>query len=801
MTRGWPLHRTMSAMESFAAAAERPTDAAPHDPGSRQKPALSDVAGLTVGAVVGALLLMIPLGYFVLPPILLPEPFPDHHQTAETLLFLLAFAVVVPTAVVFVPRLCDRIALHSPTALAGLSALGCAALVALLLAVKISSWLPWGDGLPTLLAGMAIWWGAVGAAGARAVRGVPPPALEAAGERREAIWLAAALLLLISVPAFAFADSISPIALVTALLIAAGATYACRNLELPTAGRWGRWIDGIAVLLLLLAVPNLVIVTPEVPSDAFLNQIVHFHQNFFLGPANHVLGGGAMLVGTLSQYGVASIDFIAGWFAIVGVSNGTLGLIDGILQAFVFAAGYVVVRAAGVGRISAIAGFTVAVVVLVLALVFPLGGLLQHGAIRFGMPMLVLVATAVELRWDRFATAARITAALTVGLSSIWALEAFGYTLFTFAAVVGAGAALRPAGERRGYMQRWGGAALASCLGAHLLFAATTLVTVGSLPEWNRYVATLYEFLVGGIGDLTYDFSAWSPGVAVGAMYLVSATGVALVIIRRRDLAIRERTAIVLLAGTTAYGIALFSYLVNRSADHIVPYVSLPAVMLVLIWLGLLFRTLPADERRIRTTATAVTLGASALLVSVAWSSVDLRFSQSALAHVIPGGQSLPSAIDRLRDLPPLSPAAPEAERLLDRYWQNEDEALVIAEPDLEVEALARTGRINVLPLSDPWEDSLVVDQRLEDLDEALADVEGGDRLLLDGRALEVFDTYRRDPGLDPLDVTGEQTVVPTGLAILQQYALYEIGQRFRLRILERGTDDLYVAELVPREG
>ena len=125
----------------------------------------------------------------------------------------------------------------------------------------------------------------------------------------------------------------------------------------------------------------------------------------------------------------------------------------------------------------------------------------------------------------------------------------------------------------------------------------------------------------------------------------------------------------------------------------------------------------------------------------------------------------------------------------------------MIAEPDLEVEALARTGRINVLPLSDPWEDSLVVDQRLDDLDEALAGLEAGERLLLDGRALEAFETYRRDPGLDPLDVTGEQTIVPTGLAILQQYALEEIGQRFRLRILERGTDDLYVAELVPRDG
>ena len=33
-------------------------------------------------------------------------------------------------------------------------------------------------------------------------------------------------------------------------------------------------------------------------------------------------------------------------------------------------------------------------------------------------------------------------------------------------------------------------------------------------------------------------------------------------------------------------GIGLFSYLVNRSADHIVPYVSLPAVMLAVLWLS-----------------------------------------------------------------------------------------------------------------------------------------------------------------------------------------------------------------------
>ena len=46
-----------------------------------------------------------------------------------------------------------------------------------------------------------------------------------------------------------------------------------------------------------------------------------------------------------------------------------------------------------------------------------------------------------------------------------------------------------------------------------------------------------------------------------------------------------QPTPIVALAGSTAYGIALFSYFVNRSADHILPYVSLPALMVASLWL------------------------------------------------------------------------------------------------------------------------------------------------------------------------------------------------------------------------
>src|SRR4029453_10973224 len=104
-----------------------------------------------------------------------------------------------------------------------------------------------------------------------------------------------------------------------------------------------------------------------------------------------LLHGGAMLVDTASQYGVGVIYFLAGWFQLVPIGYGTLGVLGGILFACVYAAGYSVLRMAGVGRLLAATALAVAVVVLIYNLVFPVGALpAQHGPLRFGLPMLVV---------------------------------------------------------------------------------------------------------------------------------------------------------------------------------------------------------------------------------------------------------------------------------------------------------------------------------------------------------------------------------------------------------------------------
>ena len=751
---------------------------------------------LVLTTSVGAFFLIAPLARWVLPTTDVPAPFPDHHQDAETLLFVFAFAVLLPLAAAFVPRLADRLVDATDEAsLSTLSALVAAGLLVAAAAVRAA-----GSGGAAIAVAM-IAWGLLAAAALFAAASGRLRLGQALTSRRKLLWWATGCGSIALMLSFSDVGSIALAPLIVGVLIAVAVLRFGDQVSLPKLGRrTGLLVDGLLIVLLVLAIPNLVIFTSGSFSANVELAIIHFHQNFFLGPANQVLGGGAMLVDTLSQYGVGSIYFLAALFQLIPIGDGTLGLIEGVLSALMFCGGYLVVRAAGAPRLLAAAGFAVAVVVFVYGLIYPLGALLQHGAFRFGLPIGVLLGAVIEARWPHRATAGRALQLLTMAVASIWALEAFGYTLLTILAVISVRVWFLASAERRRAAIRGLIEVAVTVLAAHLLFDLLTLVFTGELPRWGWYLSTLREFLTGPVGDLTYDFSRWSPGLALGVLYFSSAAGLILLLRRRPDVAHREPTAIIAIAGTTAMGIGLFSYLVNRSADHIVPYVSLPAVMLAVLWLALTLRPWLAIDRALRRAALGGALLLAVLTVAVAASSVGERFSQSALALARPGGASFRAAVDRLWDPPPLSPGAIEGKLLLDRYMPDEQRSLVIADADLTVEILTRSGRSSELPLGDPWEDSLVPDGHLDALAETVDQLQPGTRMLVDASAIRILNQLVADPDRDPIDEPiGKSSLVPSGIANLQQWALQQIGERFRLRTIARGSDELRVVELEPR--
>ena len=117
------------------------------------------------------------------------------NQTGKSLLYLVTFAVILPTAVILVPRLADAIAAGpNGAALGTLSALIVSSLALLLIALRLSHRLPWGDGLKVVLVGALIWAAVAGAALARSAAGGPWPALVRLAALRRTAWLCAGVL-------------------------------------------------------------------------------------------------------------------------------------------------------------------------------------------------------------------------------------------------------------------------------------------------------------------------------------------------------------------------------------------------------------------------------------------------------------------------------------------------------------------------------------------------------------------------------------------------------------------------------
>jgi hypothetical protein len=602
-------------------------------------------------------------------------------------------------------------------------------------------------------------------------------------------------------------DSVSPLAVGAGALLLAAILVARDRIDLPVPGRrWGVAIDAVLIGVLMLAVPDLIIVRPEEAAGNLTvplqNSIIQFHQNFFLGPANEIEQGRAMLVDVTSQYGVGSIYFLAGWFTIAPIGYGTLGFISGVLSSLVFAAGYCILRMAGASRLLAATAMALAVLVLVFNLPYPIDSLPQDSALRLGIPMAAILALVAAERWPAHRRLASALALVAIGVSSIWSLEGFAYTLFTVAAIASVQAWLRPAADRARWLLRQGLWAAAACVCAHLLLAGATLAAAGQLPDWGQYLEYLDAFLFGRLGDLNYDYGPWPAGLALGAGYLASAAAIVLLALREREFAGRERVAMVAVAGLTAYGIASYTYYNNRSSYLILAAVALPALLAGAVWLSLVLRSGQVVSPRARRGALAFGCSLAILLAAVAWSSVEHRYPQSALAHAFPGGKSLRTAVERLWDLPPLSPAAPEGEVLLDRHMPGQHRSRVITKPDLETEILVRSDRGNYFPLAAPWQDSFVPSVRLDDLGRAVEELRAGDLMLIDRNARQAFRTFARDPDSDPF--AGDQILqslgaTPSFLAPLQLWAIKRIQARFELRSIATAPSGLEVVELRPR--
>ena len=312
---------------------------------------LASTVTLTAALGLAGFAVLMAVAMLIVEPRPVPGGITPSRQGAETALYVAAFGLVLPLALYAGPRVCRAIG-RGPNAdgLPALAGFLAALLMAVVIMVRASGAFSWGGGFAALLVGLTGWWIAAAVSMRRSAEDRQWPALRKVARYAPWIWRAAAALTFGAVITVTHIGSLNIVPLVVGLPMVAAVLFAyASGRRLPTVGRrWRLAADALVVVALALAIPDLVIVTPEATgldfAERFADLTVAFHQEFLLGPSNQVLGGGAMLVDTSSQYGVGSIYFIAGWFELFPIGYGTLGLLDGVLTALYFVVGFLILR-------------------------------------------------------------------------------------------------------------------------------------------------------------------------------------------------------------------------------------------------------------------------------------------------------------------------------------------------------------------------------------------------------------------------------------------------------------------------
>jgi hypothetical protein len=719
-------------------------------------------------------------------------------QTFEMVVLVVGFGLILPVLVLVMTRL--RFSERDPSGLLVAAVTSTGLVVGMIAVLRLAS-INWGDG--TLKSIICVLFGFSGVVAVLGLTEFLAPARRDARDRvrrlakvlspsiLSALGLAAAsLIFLIFAP-----SQVSALAAVVALMLGA-AVYAGVRPALrrePPRGVLVLCDVGLFLLIALLAVNLSGYWGADVIPDASIGYFNAFsggtqvQEHFFLGPVNDIVHGRALLVDANSVYGISSAYFIALWFKLVPLNYGTFWLFGGLMSVAYLAIGWGIARAAGATRIFAGGAIIIAALIAILAVEFPPAGFPNLGGLRF-CPPLVLVAVAMLASREGRSASRSPWVLLTLGFFATWSIEALTYCLGAYIALAMLDA-LSTRSWRQGVIDlaKSGLAAVAAFIAAYLVFGVVTLIFAGSWPDWAMYVRLFKawsDIVAGAFGTTVAN---WSRSWLVAALYAGSALALCQVVLSRQPIV--PRRTLIAIAGLTGTGIVFLTYFISHTYDLYLLYTSIPALALAAIWLSLAFRAgVPALPWRRFAAGTAAVL--ATMLVAGSWDAVRPQLSTTALAHVFPGDPPLRTDAEHLWDPPAILPSAEPAAELINEHLPP-GRALVLVDPDLGQEALFRSGRANLLPISYPFQDEVDMTDSLPPVEKVVDNLKPG-----------TMGLFQKDPPPDVVASTQQiYGNVPVGkrLGPLAQAAYDRILERFRLETVAKGPNDLYIARLVPR--
>jgi hypothetical protein len=428
------------------------------------------------------------------------------------------------------------------------------------------------------------------------------------------------------------------------------------------------------------------------------------NQNYFLGPTADVLHGHPMLVSTFSQYGFGMFDALAAFFSVAPIGYGTFTLLLSALTAVLFAIVYVVLRLSTSSQVLAIAGLFVAVVLNVFGQSFYYTYFPSTGVLRFGLVWLVILLSVGATRSARGERRLDFLVLIVVGAAAAWSGETGVYCLGTACAIACIDAATLDSapGARFGAAIRGVGRLVGASVCGVLLFSGLTRVATGVWPDWGSYIGFIRLYTTGGLGAL--PIGAWSPGLALGALYVGSATTLIALVVLRPALVRERHAAFRAIAGLTAMGSLVFTYFLGRAAPNNLFHISPPAVALLFVWVGIAKATL--TNRRTAAMAIAAVTLMGALVVAGERDNVARKYPHTALAALLGRSAGVATQVRSLWHNPVVDPEAAHVVRFVSSLGRSHAPLIVLLYPSVESEALLRLDRGNAVGTSNPCQES-----------------------------------------------------------------------------------------------
>jgi hypothetical protein len=483
--------------------------------------------------------------------------------------------------------------------------------------------------------------------------------------------------------------------------------------------------------------------------------------NYFLGPANDVLHGHPMLISTFSQYGVGLIDALAAVFLVVPIGYGTFIILLSVLTVLFSAVVYVILRWSTESLLIAIVGLAVAVSLYVFEEPSSYTYYPSTGVLRFGLPWLVILWSLAAARTARHKRLFDVLVLATVAVAAVWSGETGVYCLGTASAIACLDAAVAPAGrrERLGMAARRIAQLLAASIFGLLAFTLVTRVASNAWANWGAYLDYIRLYTTEGLGALPIE--PWSAGLALGAMYTVSAIAIVLLALARPAL-VRERAAAFrAVTGLTVLGALVYTYYLDRAHPDNLVHISPPAVALLFVWLGIARLTFDSRIAVAVASGTAIFLGA--MILASEEEDIRLKYPGTALAAVLGDAPPLSSQLRALWHNPVVSPTAVHVVAFVSSLGSTRNGLTLLLTPSVETEALLRLDTANTVGAGQPCQESFSA-QGPGRVAAAVSRLRPG--------GIVVIGTTPQDAGQ---------------LLPIQQYTLALLQHRFKLR--EVGTD------------